>query len=139
MRSLASRLGRYMQSARALEVMLSAEHYDAQLAERYGWIIERCLRLGVRARPPAAARTPWRKSDVQAGLAAIWDCEVLRASLWRLVFYVLWATSDAVRSPRSPSSVVERSALRSGEVNHWCRCYAAFTQDSTFRCRVVLL
>ena len=31
-------LARLMGRARALEVMLSAEDYDAQLAERYGWI-----------------------------------------------------------------------------------------------------
>ncbi len=31
-------LARLMGRARALEVMLSAEDYDAELAERYGWI-----------------------------------------------------------------------------------------------------
>src|SRR3954451_20277676 len=34
----AQHLARLMGRARALEVMLSAEDYDAQLAERYGWI-----------------------------------------------------------------------------------------------------
>src|SRR6185369_3169528 len=31
-------LARLMGRARALEVMLSAEDYDAELAERYGWV-----------------------------------------------------------------------------------------------------
>jgi len=31
-----------MGRARALEVILSAEDYDAELAERYGWINEHC-------------------------------------------------------------------------------------------------
>jgi enoyl-CoA hydratase/carnithine racemase len=34
----AQHLARLMGRARALEVMLSAEDYDAELAERYGWI-----------------------------------------------------------------------------------------------------
>jgi enoyl-CoA hydratase/carnithine racemase len=34
----AQHLGRLMGRARALEVMLSAEDYDADIAERYGWI-----------------------------------------------------------------------------------------------------
>ena len=34
----AQHLTRLMGRARALEVMLSAEYYDAELAERYGWI-----------------------------------------------------------------------------------------------------
>jgi enoyl-CoA hydratase/carnithine racemase len=34
----AQHLGRLMGRARALEVMLSADDYDADLAERYGWI-----------------------------------------------------------------------------------------------------
>jgi enoyl-CoA hydratase/carnithine racemase len=34
----AQHLTRLMGRARALEVMLSAEDYDAELAERYGWI-----------------------------------------------------------------------------------------------------
>jgi enoyl-CoA hydratase/carnithine racemase len=34
----AQHLGRLMGRARALEIMLSAEDYDADLAERYGWI-----------------------------------------------------------------------------------------------------
>ena len=34
----AQHLTRLMGRARALEVMLSAEDYDADLAERYGWI-----------------------------------------------------------------------------------------------------
>jgi enoyl-CoA hydratase/carnithine racemase len=34
----AQHLARLMGRARALEVMLSAEDYDADLAERYGWI-----------------------------------------------------------------------------------------------------
>jgi enoyl-CoA hydratase/carnithine racemase len=39
----AQHLTRLMGRARALEVMLSAEDYDADLAERYGWITEHCL------------------------------------------------------------------------------------------------
>ncbi len=35
---LAQHLARLMGRSRALEVMLSADDYDAQLAERYGWI-----------------------------------------------------------------------------------------------------
>ncbi len=31
-----------MGRARALEVLLSADDYDAELAERYGWINPRC-------------------------------------------------------------------------------------------------
>jgi enoyl-CoA hydratase/carnithine racemase len=38
----AQHLTRLMGRARALEVMLSAEDYDAHLAERYGWSIEHC-------------------------------------------------------------------------------------------------
>ena len=34
----AQHLARLMGRARALEVMLSAQDYDAELAERYGWI-----------------------------------------------------------------------------------------------------
>ncbi len=34
----AQHLARLMGRARALEVMLSAEDYDAEIAERYGWI-----------------------------------------------------------------------------------------------------
>jgi enoyl-CoA hydratase/carnithine racemase len=34
----AQHLARLMGRARTLEVMLSAEDYDAELAERYGWI-----------------------------------------------------------------------------------------------------
>ena len=60
----AQHLTRLMGRGRALEVMLSAEDYDAELAERYGWI-NRALpadELGefVRSpvpRPPATARS----------------------------------------------------------------------------------
>jgi enoyl-CoA hydratase/carnithine racemase len=64
-------LARLMGRARALEVMLSAEDYDAELAERYGWI-NRALpanELGsfVRALAQRIASFP------AAGLAAIKD------------------------------------------------------------------
>jgi enoyl-CoA hydratase/carnithine racemase len=64
-------LARLMGRARALEVMLSAEDYDAELAERYGWI-NRALpanELGsfVRAIAQRIASFP------AAGLAAIKD------------------------------------------------------------------
>ena len=60
-------LTRLMGRARALEVLLSADDYDAELAERYGWI-NRALPAsaldGIRrsARPPdrAASRLPAR-------------------------------------------------------------------------------
>jgi enoyl-CoA hydratase/carnithine racemase len=42
----AQHLARLMGRARALEVMLSAEDFDAELAERYGWI-NRALPAGV--------------------------------------------------------------------------------------------
>ena len=48
-------LTRLMGRARALEVMLSAEDYDAELAERYGWINRASSRTGSmrsRSRPP---------------------------------------------------------------------------------------
>ena len=64
-------LTRLMGRARALEVMLSAEDYDAELAERYGWINralpERELSAFVRALAERIARFP------SAGLLAIKD------------------------------------------------------------------
>jgi enoyl-CoA hydratase/carnithine racemase len=67
----AQHLARLMGRARALEVMLSAQDYDAELAERYGWI-NRALpanALGdfVRSLAHRIARFP------AAGLAAVKD------------------------------------------------------------------
>ena len=60
-----------MGRARALEVLLSAEDYDAQLAERYGWINRavpaNALDAFVRALAERIARFP------AAGLVAIKD------------------------------------------------------------------
>jgi enoyl-CoA hydratase/carnithine racemase len=48
-------LARLLGRARALEVMLSAEDYDAELAERYGWINRA---LPARSSPISSARSP---------------------------------------------------------------------------------
>jgi enoyl-CoA hydratase/carnithine racemase len=75
----AQHLARLMGRARALEVMLGAEDYDAELAERYGWI-NRALPAGeigdfVRslarriARFPAAGRAVVKDRVNAIGLA----------------------------------------------------------------------
>ena len=65
-------LARLMGRARVLEVMLSADDYDADLAERYGWInralpanafgdvIAGDLSITVFVRAPRSPRAPWR-------------------------------------------------------------------------------
>ena len=52
----AQHLVRLMGRGRALEVMLSAEDYDADLAERYGWINGRC--------PPTSSATSSPRSRI---------------------------------------------------------------------------
>jgi enoyl-CoA hydratase/carnithine racemase len=75
----AQHLARLMGRGRALEVMLSAEDYDAELAERYGWI-NRALPAGELtdfvsslahriARFPAAGRLVVKERVNQIGLA----------------------------------------------------------------------
>ena len=56
----AQHLTRLMGRARALEVMLSAEDYDAELAERYGWI-NRALPADAARRFRQLARSPDRQ------------------------------------------------------------------------------
>ena len=58
-------LTRLMGRARALEVMLSAEDYDAELAERYGWIN--------RALPAKALGDFVRSLALRIGIAAFPD------------------------------------------------------------------
>ena len=56
----AQHLTRLMGRARALEVMLSAEDYDAELAERYGWINRALPAVAARRfrRPPSLSASP---------------------------------------------------------------------------------
>jgi enoyl-CoA hydratase/carnithine racemase len=79
----AQHLTRLMGRGRALEVMLSAEDYDADLAERYGWInralpaeeldeFVRALALRI-ARFPAAGRTVVKERVNAISLAPVED------------------------------------------------------------------
>ena len=56
-------LARLMGRARALEVMLSADDYDAELAERYGWIN--------RALPDAALKRGFQTRDAEMALGRL--------------------------------------------------------------------
>ena len=67
----AQHLMRLMGRARALEVMLSAEDYDAELAERYGWI-NRALPADELGDFVAVARSPDRRFPA-AGQGAVKD------------------------------------------------------------------
>src|SRR5262245_32299588 len=112
-------LTRLMGRARALEVMLSAGDYDAELAERYGWI-NRAL--------PANALNDFVRSLAHriakfsaAGLAAVKDrVNAIALARWRISAAIPISSARVRKPPRPKADSKPRSSAASRpETRKW--------------------